>query len=50
MRYKGCSSEIEAKNKRSRKRKTYIGIEGRVRDDKNAIIETMGEKGEIKPK
>jgi hypothetical protein len=50
LEYEGCSPEIEAKNKRSRKRKTYIGIGGHVQDYKNVIIETKGKKGEINPK
>jgi hypothetical protein len=50
LEYEGCSSEIEAKNKRSRKRKVYTGIEVCVRDYKNVIIETTGKQGEIKPK
>jgi hypothetical protein len=50
LEYEGSSPEIEVKNKKSRKRKTYMGIGGRVRDYKNQIIERKGKKGQIKPK
>ena len=45
LEYEGSSQEIEAKNKRSRKRKTYMGIGGRVRDYTNEIIEKRVRRG-----
>jgi hypothetical protein len=49
LEYEGSSPEIEAKNKRSWKRKTYTWIGGHVRDYKNVIVEIQDKKGEIKP-